>query len=178
MLAAAFWCAMATGMLLIGMALAYGSMVSPRWTGLILAFGVGAIIGATVYQLVLTPLAEEQGSYYRVGLGLAAGALSSIWPTDRWIISVAQTARISMGKNKRIRDWHSTRFTVGQRARIVGTWPLTRALTSGFLRLHLRRRHGQYPPEIGPHGGHAEQRLITRQDHTTMAGCLSVAHSK
>lgn len=84
MVAAAFWSALATGTLLIGMVLAYRNLVSQRWTGLIMAFGVGAIISATVYQLVLAPLVEVQGSYYLVGLGLAAGALT-FYLADKWV---------------------------------------------------------------------------------------------
>ena len=84
MVAAALWSAFATGTLLIGMVLAYRNMVSPRWTGLIMAFGVGAIISATVYQLVLAPLVEDQGRFYLVALGLAAGALT-FYLADRWV---------------------------------------------------------------------------------------------
>ena len=53
MLSAIFWSALATGSILIGMALAYRNLVSQRWTGLIMAFGAGAIISAAAYQLVL-----------------------------------------------------------------------------------------------------------------------------
>ena len=84
MIAAAFWSALATGTLLIGMVLAYRNLVNQRWTGLIMAFGVGAIISATVYQLVLAPLVEVQGSYYLVGLGLTIGALT-FYLADRWV---------------------------------------------------------------------------------------------
>ncbi len=76
MLSAIFWSALATGSILIGMALAYRNLVSQRWTGLIMAFGAGAIISAAAYQLVLGAVAEETGSYYLVGLGIAAGALT------------------------------------------------------------------------------------------------------
>jgi hypothetical protein len=53
MISAIFWSAMATGTLLIGMGLAYRNLVGPRWTGLIMAFGAGAIISAAAYQLIL-----------------------------------------------------------------------------------------------------------------------------
>lgn len=66
MITVAVWSAIATGTLLIGMALAYRNVVSQKWTGLIMAFGVGAILSATAYQLVLGPLFEVQGSYYLV----------------------------------------------------------------------------------------------------------------
>lgn len=75
---------MATGTLLIGMLLAYRNAVGPKWTGLIMAFGVGAIISAAVYQLVLGPLIEVKGNFYVVGLGLAAGALT-FYLADRWV---------------------------------------------------------------------------------------------
>ena len=39
MTTAIFWSALATVTLLIGMALAYRNVVSPRWTGLIMGFG-------------------------------------------------------------------------------------------------------------------------------------------
>ena len=84
MITAIFWSALATGTLLIGMALAYRNMVGPRWTGLIMAFGAGAIISAAAYQLVLGAAVEEQGKYYLVGLGIAAGALTFYF-ADRWV---------------------------------------------------------------------------------------------
>ena len=49
-----------------------------------MAFGAGAIISAAAYQLVLGAVAEEQGSYYLVGLGVAAGALTFYF-ADRWV---------------------------------------------------------------------------------------------
>ena len=84
MITAVFWSALATGTLLIGMALAYRNLVGPRWTGLIMAFGAGAIISAAAYQLILGAVAVEQGSYYVVGLGIAIGALTFYF-ADRWV---------------------------------------------------------------------------------------------
>ena len=84
MITAMFWSALATGTILIGMAMAYRNMVSPRWTGLIMAFGAGAIISAAAYQLVGGAVAEEKGSYYLVGLGIAAGALTFYF-ADKWV---------------------------------------------------------------------------------------------
>ena len=84
MINAVFWNAMATGTLLIGMWLAYRNLVGLRWTGLIMAFGAGAIISAAAYQLVLGAALQEQGSYYLVGLGIAAGALTFYF-ADRWV---------------------------------------------------------------------------------------------
>jgi hypothetical protein len=60
MITAIFWSALATGTLLIGMTLAYRNLVGLKWTGLIMAFGAGAIISAAAYQLILGAVAEEQ----------------------------------------------------------------------------------------------------------------------
>lgn len=84
MITAVFWSALATGTLLIGMGMAYRNMVGPRWTGLIMAFGAGAIISAAAYQLVLGAVAEEQGKFPLIGLGIAAGALTFYF-ADRWV---------------------------------------------------------------------------------------------
>ena len=84
MLEAIFWGGLATVTLLIGMALAYRKLIGPRWTGLIMAFGAGAIISAAAYQLVLGAVAEEKGNYVLVGLGIAAGALTFYY-ADRWV---------------------------------------------------------------------------------------------
>ena len=84
MIIAIFWSALATGTLLIGMWLAYRNLVGPRWTGLIMAFGAGAIISAAAYQLVLGAAVEEQGKYSLVALGIAAGALTFYF-ADRWV---------------------------------------------------------------------------------------------
>ena len=84
MIAAVFWSALATVTLLIGMALAYRNLVGKKWTGLIMAFGAGAIISAAAYQLIGGAVVEEKGNYYLVGLGIAAGALTYYF-ADRWV---------------------------------------------------------------------------------------------
>ena len=84
MIAAILWSALATGTLLVGMLLAYLNLVGLRWTGLIMAFGAGAIVSAVAYQLVLPAAAAEQGHYGVVGLGFAAGALV-YYLADRWV---------------------------------------------------------------------------------------------
>src|SRR5512139_3203658 len=84
MTTAVFWSALATVTLLIGMALAYRNLVGLKWTGLIMAFGAGAIISAAAYQLVLGAVAEQQGKYYLIGLGIAAGALTFYF-ADKWV---------------------------------------------------------------------------------------------
>jgi ZIP family zinc transporter len=69
---------------LIGMVLAYRNLVSLRWTGLIMAFGCGAIISAAAYQLVLGAVVDEKGACALVGLGIAAGALTFYF-ADKWV---------------------------------------------------------------------------------------------
>ena len=95
MIAAVFWSALATGTLLIGMALAYRNVVGPRWTGLIMAFGAGAIISAAAYQLVLGAIIEDIGKYYLVGLGMAAGALTFYF-ADKWVDHLGGGQRLDM----------------------------------------------------------------------------------
>lgn len=95
MIAAVFWSAIATGTLLIGMALAYRNVVSPRWTGLIMAFGAGAIISAAAYQLVLGAIIEDIGKYYLVGLGMAAGAFTFYF-ADKWVDNMGGAQRLDM----------------------------------------------------------------------------------
>jgi len=84
MITAILWSALATGTLLIGMFLAYRKLVSPRWTGLIMAFGAGAIISAAAYQLVGGAVVEDKGSFLRVGFGIALGAFTFYF-ADRWV---------------------------------------------------------------------------------------------
>jgi ZIP family zinc transporter len=95
MLTAFFWSALATGTLLIGMGLAYRNLVNPRWTGLIMAFGSGAIISAAAYQLVLGAVAEEKGKFALVGLGIAAGALTFYF-ADKWVDHLGGEERMDM----------------------------------------------------------------------------------
>lgn len=95
MLEAIFWSALATGTILIGMVMAYRNMVSQRWTGLIMAFGSGAIISAATYQLVGGAVMEETGKYYLVGLGIAAGALTFYF-ADRWVDNMGGQDRMDV----------------------------------------------------------------------------------
>jgi ZIP family zinc transporter len=94
-LAAALWSLLATGTLLIGMSLAYRNLVSLKWTGLIMAFGAGAIISAAAYQLVLGAVADEKGKFTLVGLGIAAGALT-FYLADKWVDSIGGGDRMDM----------------------------------------------------------------------------------
>jgi ZIP family zinc transporter len=84
MVEAVLWSAFATGTLLIGMWLAYRNLVNLKWTGLIMAFGAGAIVSAAAYQLVGSAVIEDMDKYYLVGLGIAAGALTFYF-ADRWV---------------------------------------------------------------------------------------------
>lgn len=93
MIAAIAWSALATGTLLIGMALAYRNLVGLKWTGLIMGFGAGAIISAAAYQLVLGSVSAVQGHYYLVGLGIAAGALTFYF-ADRWVDNLGGADRM------------------------------------------------------------------------------------
>lgn len=92
MFAAIFWSALATTTLLIGMVLAYRNLVGPRWTGLIMAFGAGAIISAAAYQLVLGAVAEAPTEIL-VGLGMAAGALTFYF-ADKWVDGMGGADRL------------------------------------------------------------------------------------
>ena len=84
MLSAIMWSAVATVTLLICMVLAYRNVIGLRWTGLIMAFGAGAIISAAAYQLVLGSVVAETGSEYMAALGIAAGALTFYF-ADKWV---------------------------------------------------------------------------------------------
>ncbi len=95
MIEAAMWSAIATTTLLIGMFMAYRNMVGPRWTGLIMAFGAGAIVSAAAYQLVGGAIAEDISKVYLVGLGIAAGALTFYF-ADRWVDNMGGEKRMDM----------------------------------------------------------------------------------
>ena len=95
MITAIFWSALATLTLLIGMGLAYRNLVSDRWTGLIMAFGAGAIISAAAYQLVLGAAVEDQSNELVVGLAIAAGALTFYF-ADKWVDSLGGKDRMDM----------------------------------------------------------------------------------
>ncbi|HRQ38549.1 MAG TPA: hypothetical protein PLD25_11635 [Chloroflexota bacterium] len=94
MIAAIFWSALATTTLLIGMVLAYRNLVGPRWTGLIMAFGAGAIISAAAYQLVLGSVVEAQSTFL-VGIGMAAGALTFYF-ADKWVDGMGGENRLDI----------------------------------------------------------------------------------
>lgn len=92
MINAIFWSALATVTLLIGMVLAYRDVIGTRWTGLIMAFGAGAIISAAAYQLVLGAIADA-ASEIMVALGIAAGALTFYF-ADKWVDNMGGEKRM------------------------------------------------------------------------------------
>lgn len=94
MIDAIFWSAVATLTLLIGMVLAYREVIGPRWTGLIMAFGAGAIISAAAYQLVLGAVADAQ-SEILVAIGIAGGALTFYF-ADKWVDGLGGENRIDI----------------------------------------------------------------------------------
>jgi len=90
---AILWSALATGTLLIGMVLAYRGLVSLRWTGLVMAFGAGAIISAVSYQLVLPAAIESQSSELAVGIAILIGALTFYF-ADKWVDGLGGEKRL------------------------------------------------------------------------------------
>ena len=84
MITAIFWSALATVTLLIGMGFAYRNLVGLKWTGLIMAFGAGAIISAAAYQLVLGAVVADYGNEIMVGLAIAIVGLTFYF-ADRWV---------------------------------------------------------------------------------------------
>jgi ZIP family zinc transporter len=71
---AAFWGGLSASSLLIGAALAIWCSLPTRVIGLIMAFGVGAMISAISFELIDEALDAASGSG-AAGIGLAAGAL-------------------------------------------------------------------------------------------------------
>jgi ZIP family zinc transporter len=80
-LEAASWGLLTAGSLWVGAAVAIAARPSPRWIGLAIAFGSGALIAAVAYELVLE--AFETSATYAV-TGFAAGAVA--FYAGDWII--------------------------------------------------------------------------------------------
>ena len=93
MATAIVWSALATSTLLLGMALAYGGRVSLRWTGLVMAFGAGAIISAVTYQLVLPAAVADSLSHAAVGASILIGA-GTFYLADRWVDGLGGADRL------------------------------------------------------------------------------------
>lgn len=74
MLDAAFWGALGASALLVGAEVAFSVAMSRRTIGLIMAFGVGALIAAVSYELVEEALALADG--WQVTGGMAVGAVT------------------------------------------------------------------------------------------------------
>ena len=75
MLQAAGWAALAQSALIVGALLVarFRALTEPRWLGLVMAFGAGAVISAVTTDLVV-PAYEEAGRRAS-GIGLAVGAV-------------------------------------------------------------------------------------------------------
>ncbi|OWY59717.1 hypothetical protein B7486_73075, partial [cyanobacterium TDX16] len=74
MIEAALWGAVAASSLLVGAELAFHLRISQRTVGLVMAFGVGALISAVSYELVDEALGHSEG--WIVAVWLAVGALT------------------------------------------------------------------------------------------------------
>lgn len=74
MLDAAFWGAFGASALLVGAEVAFFVAMSRRTIGLIMGFGVGALIAAVSYELVEEALAAADG--WQVTAGMALGAVT------------------------------------------------------------------------------------------------------
>ena len=84
MLKAFGWGALAASSLLIGAFIAFGVRVSSRTLGLIMAFGVGVLIGAVAYDLVADAVTISGGA--GIVVGLLSGAFAFFigdWLIDR-----------------------------------------------------------------------------------------------
>jgi zinc transporter, ZIP family len=72
--AAVGWGALAASSLVVGVALAFARPWPPRWVGLVLAFGAGALISAVSFELFFE--GTTAGGFGTTALGLAVGALT------------------------------------------------------------------------------------------------------
>ena len=93
MATAIFWGAFATASLLVGMWLAYRDVISLKWTGLVMAFGAGAIVSAVAYQLVLPATKAGSGRELAVAGAVAIGALTFYF-ADRWVDGMGGEKRL------------------------------------------------------------------------------------
>jgi ZIP family zinc transporter len=71
---AAVWGALGASALLVGAEIAFFAPISRRTNGLIMAFGVGALLSAVSYELVEEALVHADG--WQVSAGLVAGAVT------------------------------------------------------------------------------------------------------
>jgi ZIP family zinc transporter len=95
MVAAILWSGLAAATMLVGMALAYTGRVGLRATGLVMAFGAGALVSAAAYQLVLPAALAGRSSELAVGIGIFGGALTFYF-ADRWIDGLGGEQRLDL----------------------------------------------------------------------------------
>ena len=74
MLEAFFWGFIGAAFLIVGAVIAFVTDLSPRWRGLILAFGAGALFGAVAYELIGDAIISSTSSVV-VGVGFGMGAV-------------------------------------------------------------------------------------------------------
>lgn len=84
MLTAALWAALAQSALIVGALLVakFRVLTQPRWLGLVMAFGAGAVISAVSTDLVAE--AYREAGRRPTGIGLAAGAVG-FWAITTWL---------------------------------------------------------------------------------------------
>ncbi len=87
---AAFWGAVGASALVVGAELAFAVRLSRMVIGLIMAFGVGALISSVSFELVAPAL--EDADAWKVALGLAAGSLT-FFLGDRAIAKIGGSNR-------------------------------------------------------------------------------------
>jgi len=89
---AAFWGAVGASALIVGAELAFAVRLSRMVIGLIMAFGVGALISSVSFELVAPAL--EDANAWKVTLGLAAGS-ATFFIGDRLIARIGGSNRKS-----------------------------------------------------------------------------------
>ena len=87
---AALWGAIGASSLVVGAEVAFGFNLSRRVIGLVMAFGVGALISSVTFELVEESLVEIEP--WQVGIGLGAGALA-FFLGDRWVAGLGGAGR-------------------------------------------------------------------------------------
>jgi ZIP family zinc transporter len=87
---AALWGAIGASSLVVGAEVAFGFDLSRRAIGLVMAFGVGALISSVTFELVEESLVEIEP--WQVGIGLGAGALA-FFLGDRWVAGLGGAGR-------------------------------------------------------------------------------------
>jgi ZIP family zinc transporter len=91
---AALWGAIGASSLVIGAEVAFAFDLSRRTVGLVMAFGVGALISSVTFELVEESLVAIEP--WQVGIGLGAGALV-FFLGDRWVAGLGGAGRKNAG---------------------------------------------------------------------------------